>query len=229
MIEKPIAFWLEKLWNEEPFTLSRFGDGEALCIFNDKFEHNIDGAKYTPEIKYHMKRIFEQPKNYYHSLLYCSFDHVREQWSEYLDKSGIEFYNGEWMQQMSLTGRIEDLNRAFSAYYKPVIVGGGHLQGISHIKGFEGVIISQGQEVNSFEKYNDMYNDVISLYDMGARMFLFTSGFTSKILIYNLFDKIGGDSWLIDVGSLYDPYCGRMSRRIYQYLGENYFKSKLKF
>ena len=75
IIDLPVEHYLEKIRNNQPFSLSRFGDGEVLCMFHNGWLHeNCDGSKFSDDLVEPMKQIFRNQYPYYHCLLDCSFD-----------------------------------------------------------------------------------------------------------------------------------------------------------
>ena len=67
-------------------------------------------------------------------------------------------------------------------------------------------------DVNAYEDYDFIYNEIMDKFNVGSRMFCFSASIVGKILIDNLFPIIGDKAFMIDFGSLFDPYCGKLSR-----------------
>lgn len=211
-------YFLLMIKNQTPFQFSRFGDGEVLCMFPCSWlKKNCDGSRFTNNLKEPMKQIFRNKYNYYHCLLKCTFEPAFgdsiTQFKDFLDETcpDMQFYNGDIWQDMSFGGRITELTTAFSPY-TPVIIGAYHLRNIKHIPGMKNSVFIEIPRIDAFKKYDYIFNEILKKHSEGHRMFLFSAGYSTKILIDNLYPLIGNDTFLIDMGSVFDPYCGVMSR-----------------
>ena len=213
IIKLPVEYYLSKIEGNEPFSFSRFGDGEALCMFQNNLKENCDGSRFLPELKEPMMQIFKNQYPYYHCLLNCSFDLNGDKFRKFLEETcpNMDFYDGEIWQKLSFDGRITELIKVINPY-NPCFIGGKHIEKVKYMHELYSMRFIETPTKDSFLQYDKIINDVISMYRNGCRMFLFSTGYTTKILIDNLFPYIGHSSFLIDVGSLFDPYCGKLSR-----------------
>jgi hypothetical protein len=59
-------------------------------------------------------------------------------------------------------------------------------------------------------------------------MFLFSAGYTTKVIIDTLFPYVGEDVFMIDMGSLFDPYLGILSRDGQKYRGFEFYQPHTK-
>lgn len=226
LINLPAEQYLEKIRNNQPFSLSRFGDGEVLCMFHNGWLHeNCDGSRFTDDLIEPMKQIFRNQYPYYHCLLDCSFDLNGDKFREFIEQTcpDMDFYNGEIWQHLSFSGRITELIETISKY-NPVFVGAEHLSNLAEMTGMGDMSLIQTPEKDSFQKFQAIYDLIMLAHGNGARFFGFSTGYTTKILIDTLFPYIGHDSFLIDFGSVFDPYCGHLSRDGMKFKGIEYFQ-----
>lgn len=227
-------YYLDLMSNDEPFSLSRFGDGEILCMYPNGMKENCDGNKFFPELSAPMKQIFKNNYPYYHCLLDCTFDYNADLFRALIAENcpDMEFYNGEIWQELSLNGRIEELVSHLDKH-NPVLVGGKHIGNAKDIIGWtKAPYHLRIPDVDSFNSIQEIMQQIGELYIQGYRMFCFSAGYTTKIIIDTLFPYIGHDTFMIDMGSVFDPYCGRLSRDTMELRGFEYFqpftKMKLK-
>jgi len=215
IIKLPAEHYLNLIKTNQPFQLIRVGDGEviAMNLSPHWLKENCDGSKFIPELINPMRQIFKNQYNYYHCLLDCSFDLNGEHFNKFLEETcpDMPLYNGEIWQHLSFEGRITELMEAISPY-TPCFVGGKHIENVKYMKELESMRFIETPEKDSFLKFEEILKEIISEYENGCRMFLFSAGYTTKILIDNLF-PIMPDCFLVDVGSLLDPYCGKLSRK----------------
>ena len=219
IVKLPYSVYIDMIKANKPFSFSRFGDGEILCCFHSDWLHkNCDGSKFSDELIEPMKDIFRNRYDYFHCLLACSFDpslkKETDQFYAFINEvcPKLPFFDGDIWQDMSFSGNIEILTNVLSPY-NPCFIGGKHLtDNIALLKGLGIVNTITIPSVDSFSKFDEILNQIMDCYDQGLRMFCFSAGFTTKPLIDYLFHIIGHDSFLIDFGSVFDPYCGKLSR-----------------
>lgn len=215
LLNLPVNHYLDLIHSNKPFSFSRFGDGEVLCMHNTTWlEKNCDGSYFVNDLIEPMKQIFRNQYPYYHCLLDCSFDIEGAWFKEFIAKTcpNMQFYNGEIWQGLSFNGEIQKIINAFNTQ-KTCIIGPSHIKNLVHINGLSTQLaFVKTPSVNSFNEYQRIYEDIMHMHSDGYRFFSFSTGYTSKILIDNLFPYIGHNSFLIDFGSVFDPYCGKLSR-----------------
>lgn len=227
IINYPAEHYLELIRENIPFQLSRFGDGEVIAM---KFkEHplrqNCDGSAFLPELVQPLKQIFINNYNYYHCVLDCTFNENGEQFKQFIEETcpNMQFYNGEIWQHLSFDGRIRELIDAISPY-NPCFVGGKHIRKVQYMMGIDNIMVIETPSRDSFKEFNRICDDIMKLHFEGCRMFLFAAGYTSKILIDTMFPYMGHDTFLIDCGSLFDPYCNKFSRDGMKFVGKSFFQ-----
>ena len=223
----PPEHYLQLIRENKPFSFSRFGDGEVLCMFHDaRVPQNCDGSLFLMDLIAPMMQIFSNQYDYYHCLLDCSFDWSGDSFREFINKtcSEMPFYDGEIWQEMSFNGRITELVETISLY-EPVFVGGSHLKNVTYIKGVKNNSVHLPvPDINAFIDINRILSDIADLFVSGKRMFCFSAGYTTKIIIDTLYPVIGEEAFMIDMGSVFDPYCGKLSRSGMKSTGFEYFK-----
>jgi len=213
IIKLPVEHYLDLIRENKPFSFSRFGDGEVLCIFPNYLKENCDGSKFLPELKQPMMQIFKNQYPYYHCLLDCSFDLNGDKFKDFIEKTcpDMDFYDGEIWQHLSFEGRIGELIEAINPY-NPCFVAGKHIQKVKYMYGLDSMRFIETPMKDSYLSYDRIFDDVMKMHSDGCRMFLFSTGYTTKILIDNLFPYLGHNTFLVDIGSLLDCYCGILSR-----------------
>ncbi len=215
VINLSAEYYLELIRGNKPFSLSRFGDGEALCLQLTEhwLKENCDGSRFLPEIVTPMRQIFVNKHPYYHCLLDCSFDLNGGVFKDYLEETcpDMDFYNGEIWQHLSFDGRITELMDAINAH-KVCFVGGGHIANIHKMKGLDSMGFIEVPSVDSFLVFDKIIDAMLSAYQNGYNFFGICAGYTTKILIDVLYPIIGDSAFMVDFGSVFDPYCGKLSR-----------------
>jgi hypothetical protein len=210
-------FYLKMIDKNKPFSLSRFGDGEVLCINNKEY---FKGRKYGDWILYcgdRLKQIFFNNYDYYHCYLDCTFwergPHKGNDFIKFIDTNvkNFTFYYGEIWQNLSFAGRIRDLTKCINKY-NPVFIGGKHLNNLKYIDGITNMNLIEVDDLNAYNQYDYIYTEIMKYYKEGRRMFCFSCSVVGKILIDDLYPILGKEVFMIDFGSVWDPYCGILSR-----------------
>ncbi len=232
----PADHYLDLIRNNKPFQLSRFGDGEAICAFPHSWlKENCDGSAFTKDIIEPMRQIFRNKYDYYHCLLDCTFDRTlaesTDKFRAFLEETcpDMPFYNGEIWQYLSIDeGRITELVETLSLHYS-IFVGAPHLLNVEQIHGMRNCEFICVPERNAFKVFDELFEKIMEAHAEGHRMFCFSAGYVTKPLIDTLFPYIGHDTFLIDFGSMFDPYCGKMSRDGMKFVGKEYFQQFTKY
>lgn len=215
IINLPAEHYLELIRQNKPFQLSRFGDGETISmqLAPHWLKENCDGSKFIPELIQPMRQIFRNQYDYYHCLLDCSFDLNGDHFRDFIEKTcpDMQFFNGEIWQHLSFSGRITELMEAI-APYEPCFVGGKHIENVKHMNGLGKIRFIEVPARDSYYKFEEIFVQVMNMQLAGCRMFLFSAGYTTKPLIDTLFPFIGQSTFCIDLGSVIDPFVGRLSR-----------------
>lgn len=225
MLNLPAEHYLNLIKENEPFSLSRFGDGEIIAMFPNGMKANCDGSAFIPELSEPMKQIFRNQYDYYHCFLDCTFCVNGDLFAKFLKDTcpEMKFYYGEFWQELSFNSRIGEIISAISVY-KPCFIGGSHLQHIIDINGMDEIYFIETPSSNSFNEIDRITKDILQTYYLGVKMFCFSTGYTTKILIDRLYPIMGKDAFMIDFGSCFDPYCGKLSRDGMVIKGFEYFQ-----
>ena len=221
LIKNNCEYYLNKIRNNEYFSFARFGDGEVLAMFESKWAGNCDGAPYLKELREPMKQIFLNKYPYYHCLLYCTgHPYIKSLFGEEIaDKfyalidNGTQYYDGEIWQEYAFKDRIAEITYAISD--KPFcLIGSSKLVKMLEVDGInkENAQFVVVNDRTSFKDTKRVIDEIMDYYDEGVRMFCFSAGYSTKIWIDMLWPVYGGTAFFIDFGSVFDPFCGKLSR-----------------
>jgi len=235
LIKLPANYYIDLITFNKPFSLSRFGDGEVLMMFNHEFFKNKGYGDWIYESGDALKKIFYNNLPYFHCYLDCTFwnhpPHKGEHFSNFLNEicPNIKLYRGEIWQDLSFTGNIEKLSNAINSH-RTVFIGGKHLHKISLLNGitekFEFI------EVDDFNAYDEkivVFEKILNFVKEGYNFFAFSASIMTKVLIDELYPLIGDTCFLIDFGSVFDPYCNILSRFGMKFYGYEKFQPYTRF
>ena len=199
------AKMIDDLKSYKNFKFSRFGDGEWNCIFN-KLGQNCDGHKYFPDLGEALRRVVLAEPKYTVGIqpLSMSPTYARsEQIKEFCSGLNINWVNSDVLHSASIDGELQKFTDALLGRYV-IMVGPSHLS-----KLFDCVHITTLYK-DCWLQYKSIREQVEFHVD-GAynAVVLFAASMMSEVLIDDFADF---PHTFIDVGSVFDPFCGVKSR-----------------
>jgi len=214
----PIDYFVERINNNEPFSFSRFGDGEIICMFNAEYFRSTRhrNMEWLYNCGKELKQIIINNYDYFHGFNRTNFTDAR--WNGKSPHRGIEclnfleknntplIYEGDW-QGYPIVKITEAINK-----HNPVFIGGKHLSNIQYLNGITNMQLIKVDDNNAYNQKKVIIDSIMKKYNNGSRMFCFSASVIGKIIIDELYHVIGKDAFMIDFGSLFDPYCGNLSR-----------------
>lgn len=208
---------IERLEKNEPFSFSRWGDGEweAVLGLREENESNCDGHQYFPSLKEGLHQIlisdppslFGMQKLAYHKLIGREID-------TYLKKYSIqrEWLNADAFHIASSNGKIRSFFNLL-ATKKILLVGPAHLR---RLKLFD-FDFCEVPEKNCWLHRERVIHEIKEIVERKEpEVILFCAGMTSNWFVDQLNPWFAG--FVIDVGSLLDPYAGKNSRNYHNKL-----------
>lgn len=193
-----LQWYVDKLKRGEKFSLVRYGDGEMYCMWGKKGE-NSNGCKYSSELR---KALLESMGHKEEDFIYgmqrvLPQDRKRFE-AEYPD---IEFLDTEIFSDAVANGElfpfIEQLKKM-----KVVIIGNESIRPIKKFLPYtEFIEVPKSNAFDSEFEFIDCGDNTV---------YLFSCGMAANAFISKLHGQVNG--WLIDIGHIWDPFVGKMSR-----------------
>jgi hypothetical protein len=191
---------INKLNNREPFSFSRFGDGEFACMLG-KSGANCDGHEYFPDLGERLNQAWNDPKGIigtqrYGQAMYPQFTHT-----------GID---ADILHKASINGELDLLVNTLDARrYDIIMIGPSRLRGAILCSTFIEVPLK-----NAWEKY-DYTLERLRFHVQKWDIILYCCGMMAEVLIHDMYSD---DITQIDCGSVFDPYVGVNSRMYHKKL-----------
>ena len=210
-----LQWYVDKLKKGEKFSLARYGDGEMYCMWG-KQGQNSNGCRYSPELReallgsmnhkndptfiYGMQRVLPQDKK-----------RMEEQYPD-IDWHDSEIF-GEAVANGELFPFIEQLRKMEIVFISNASIWDG-VHKIFDCRKFKHIVTPMA---NTFDDYTiidkireENYFYINSLKGKSNKVYLFSCGMAANAFIAELHGKV--DGWLIDIGHIWDPFTGNMSR-----------------
>jgi len=214
------------LENERPFHFVRYGDGEWRVIFGDP-GFNCDGHNYKiPGLQEDMIRTIKVHKTYFYGMQGLASKLFPKRIEAFLEGLFIPWIDADIFHDASRNGNLNPFISALKNK-RVCFVGPKHLTTpntfMSSLSCRPGNLCIFVPDKNCYLAKSEIYRRIETVADE-MQVFVFSAGFLSKILIWELHSFLK-PNWLIDVGSLWDPYCGINSRRYHYTIPEAFKKA----
>jgi len=202
MREYPLSFYVDKLKDEDYFSLARYGDGEFYCMWG-RGTQNSNKCRYTPELKKDLEASFHHrhdPSFIFGMQRVLPEDRERAEKMYPVDWYDTEIFS-EAVANLELYPLIAQLR-----LMNTVVIGN------KSIKADVGRIFYNTQFIevppnNAHELKKEVLEECLML---APACFLFSCGMAANSFISALHGLEG--SFLLDLGHIWDPFTGNMSR-----------------
>jgi hypothetical protein len=195
--------WVDALISKETFSFARYGDGEWNCILGVNGA-NCDGHNYYRDLGKRLQEIITRPPDYYiatHGMAYKV-----KGMPEIVEKYNIKWSNiPHGLDYLHIKSMSDEINEYFELWNNrdTLIVGPEHLRKLDKFN-FRFLEIPSR---NCWTEYKNILTQIKQEINKDT-VVLFCASMMANVLV----DDLHGQCTLIDTGSLFDPYCGKMSR-----------------
>lgn len=231
IVSHPLSYYVDRLKEGPKYSFARYGNGEFGCIFQQATRTgsgsqvlNIRGLQQglvNSLTKRHLT-----PDSYFLGtqspgyLARCNLLESVETW-EHTVCPWITWHNGNVFHYASLKGVLHPLVAQLRKM-NLIVVGPPHLKRLKK-QAFPHMQFVQIPSQNCFVTHRDIYMGIkgalqVCPLEKGPVVISFSAGPTTKVLIHQLHDMVREECFLLDTGSLWDPYVGVKSRRYHKRL-----------
>ena len=207
-----LDYYIDKINNVENFSFSRWGDGEWFCTIGVQGQ-NCDKHQYTPNLQEGLFKALKQDKPYYKAIWDSEHGQIKNilhiiQPFMVLNDIKPKWVNAGIWEDAVLIGGIDRLVEALEGR-NLVIVSNNTLRDLN----IKYVDFIEVPKINCFEDKDRIKSDMISMskkYD--DVVFAMSSSMATNVIIDELYDEIGDECSMIDFGSIWDPFVGKLTR-----------------
>lgn len=203
---------LENIRTGTPFSYARYGDGEWNAILQKKpGGRNCDGHEYFPDLGDALRRILDSRPSYYMGLQRLATEqNAGDKLFDYLVAIN-KWTDNEIMHRASIKGRLNEFFDVLKDQ-RIIVVGNESLKTLFS----DGIHVSI-PEKNCWKQY-ELIKTVIASLISENKIVLYCASMMSEVLI-DYFSERGLIQ--IDCGSVFDPYCGKLTRSYHKNLNLN--------
>jgi len=196
----------DKIDNNQPFAFSRWGDGEWLNVNKHKGS-NCDGNVYYEDLGDALLEIASTKQNY-HMGMQTLITWSSQQANKYDQNWG----DADVMHRASMQNELQPFIKSLTSAHI-VYIGNESLKSLPFINEFIEI------------PYTNIWNDRKTLIsritetfdDNICKVYCFSAGMATNVFIDQLW-KLNNNNTYIDVGSVFDPYVGRITRSYHRKL-----------
>lgn len=199
---------LENIKEGIPFKFARYGDGEIYCM-NGKNGANCDNHKYFMDLGEALRQSVREEPMYMVGIQPLSVSHIPDKVSNYFGHFK-RLYNADVLHNASIDGRLNEFMSALQGRYV-ILVGPAHLASL-----FPENVHIVLPEIDCWKEYDHVRDQLVFHLDgLHNGVVLLAASMMSEVII-NWFEDF--HHTFVDVGSVFDPYCGVKSRKYHHKL-----------
>jgi len=209
VINRPYANYIDDLEAGKFFTFSRFNDGEWNSIVG-RLGHNCDYCDYDIA-RIGLSTALSHQYDYYYTTSAATYyeDTMRDEW---LANNGItiKWHDSDIFHEASERDELKPLTDIIKQM-KVLCVGNTYMRRLQSALNFTRLIQAPARDATRAigritaevrKRYKEEKPDLI----------FFAAGFATNMVIDRLHPEIGSECFMIDFGSVFDPYQGRLTR-----------------
>ncbi len=211
--------FIDKIKAKEPFSFSRWGDGEWSAIFQTRPEThgNVDGHLFYKDMGEELARIVKSRPKYYLGMQRFAREETHPQLIEsFLIENNLQDYpwiNADVWHHASIKGYFEEFFEALKER-SVIFVAPEYLCKIDKFSFMHIRVPEQNCWLHRKEILEEVTR-TLDLYDAAGaadQVVLFCASMPTKYIIDELYKEFGDRHTLLDLGSVFDPYVGKASR-----------------
>jgi hypothetical protein len=196
---------IKKIDKNEPFAFTRWGDGEWYNVNKVKGK-NCDGNTYYEDLGDELLKIVSEPQDYYlgvQTLIPYSVSQSKLYPQNWVD--------ADVFHKASVDGVLDEFIDTLKSAHV-VYIGNKSLKKLSFINEFIETPFNDSWKIK-----DQILMDVKITFSKNPKVYLFSSGMSTNYYIHKLW-KLNCNNIYIDIGSLFDPYVGRITRSYHRNL-----------
>ena len=212
VIHNDLDFYINKLKNDEKFSFTRWGDGEWGCVFGAK-GHNCDRHQYFEDMSKELSHALVHDKNYYKAtwpMTVPMMGGIKDLILEFKEKYNL---NENWVdariwEEAAMQGQIKPLVKQLEDMDFIIVSEKSKRELPMNYRDFIEV-----PEVDCYLEKRNIQKQVIELTEKYKKpVFGFSASMATNVIVDELYEVIGDKCWMIDFGSIWEPYIGKVSR-----------------
>lgn len=215
LLQPGLQYYVKRIENNQLFTFIRYGDGEWSAILNDKRQRTGSGVHSLkfPKMQQALRKSLTQcPQNddYIVAQRQTAMKVTINHWIA-RNASGLAWHDCTVFYKASKKGRLHPFVRALKRSKLPlVVVGPPWLRKLSRV--FKGMEFVEIPPRDCWKQCDKIISQILKVIAKPAIISI-SAGPPAKVLAWRLYQELKGHSFILDLGTLWDVYCGKRSRQ----------------
>jgi hypothetical protein len=220
-----INFYIDLLKSDNKFSFTRWGDGEWLCALGADGQ-NCDGHFYFSEMKNGLNKALDNPKGYFLATWPKTEGMMTNIWDAIQDRlkySNIkEWVDGSVWEEAAMGGNLKNLIEQLEKMNFIIVSEPSKKELPMNYTDFVEV-----PTTNCFSEKEKIKEEMLLMCEKyNSPVFGLSASMTTNVIVDELYDEIGDKCWMIDLGSIWEPFLKNpVHARSYH---SNYKTNKLK-
>ncbi|MAE82038.1 MAG: hypothetical protein CMB80_04835 [Flammeovirgaceae bacterium] len=212
MISKSLQHYVDKLRSNEKFSFTRWGDGEWGCAFGAKGA-NCDNHKYFPKMSSDLIKALKHDKHYIKAswpLSVPMFSAIHPRITEFIKNQHIEYdwHDARVWEEAAMAGELTPLIEQLEQMNFIIVSGKSKRELPVSYTDFIEI-----PDVDCYLEKERIKRDVMNMCKKYPEpVFGFSVSMASNVIVDQLYDEVGNECWMIDFGSIWEPYIGQITR-----------------
>lgn len=223
MVSRNLEWFLSRFRSGEPFTFSRWGDGEWRAVCGTVHGVNCDGHPFHRDLQRELGTVLRSKPTYPLGMQPMSVRIYGDIILQFLNGNkikGLEWSDGDIFHKAAIAGKLGEITESLKDR-KLLIVGAKHLAKLTQ----PGVLDPKPKKVVHIDVHGDqafthrkrtIANIKRHLLGPGKSeswIVFVCMGMTAEIVIHELNKDFGDAHTIVDFGSVFDPLAGVFSRK----------------
>ena len=218
LIELTFEDICDKIKKQEGFSFSRWGDGEWNCVFK-KQGCNCDGHRYYESLAERLRDVLYREPKYYMGIQPLAMKLDGDNINRFLERNNI---NVSWCN----SDIIHDASIAHKLYMLYEAVENKSYVKVSSFDGPFSILIPKRNCWLAYEYIKSAVIEWIFWHIEDNPIIMLSCGMMAEVLIDDLWEMFGTDITVLDMGSVFDPYCGLSTRKYHKQIIEHIKQQK---
>jgi predicted O-methyltransferase YrrM len=225
-----LTHYTQRLEAGETFSFSRWGDGEWLSVLAKRLSNtaNCDSHRFFPAMGRELQEVLKSDPPYEIGMQQRALDLYGRDICRFLQAHlpKRQWHFADVFHKASCRGRLAPLLQLLKKL-PLLLVGPGYLTNIDKIIPFQEFV--EVPRKNCYLQLNRIENEILQASKSLPKPFVcsLSASMPAEILIHRLYPRLQESTFLIDFGSLYDPFVGYNTRGYHRAMPEKIYKSNL--
>lgn len=215
IVDTPIEWYIDLIRTGTPFAFSRWGDGEWSAVLELDDGANCDGHRYFPEMGAELRAILRRRPPYLMTIQSLAVRLHGDRIAEFLRDAGLHdlvWHDSDVFHRAATTTMFHELIHALRQR-AVVIVGPGFLRSpLRSLVGYRSFVEVPERDCYLVTKNTIRETVEVLLNVSEPSVVCLSCSMAAEIVLDQLHQVRGDQDTIIDLGSIWDPYAGVLSR-----------------